>query len=182
MFEKFFLGCVAACLACSSMGWAAPKPRVANSGKKTVQNAAAPRFSGYEKLLVPEDFEKAAGLKQVKLIPRNPASGVGGRLNFALKDGQLLLKLDGEVLEEKKFLALKATPRFKNMYWGRDPGFGPEAYEGPARGERFIFSFRKGEQWITLESFLATATFKPMLNITQLKQLARMVRDRLAER
>ena len=44
--------------------------------------------------LTVQDVEKITGLQGVKLVPRDPSKGAGGDLNFANKDGKLILMVN----------------------------------------------------------------------------------------
>ena len=69
------------------------------------------------------DVEKAAGASGVKLVPRDPARGAGGDLNFSGPDGKLLVMV--KVYKSGGYGSLK-----KMCFAADVPGVGDE----PSRG------------------------------------------------
>ena len=55
--------------------------------------------SGAQYLTV-QDVEKITGLQGVKLVPRDPSKGAGGDLNFANKDGKLILMVNRNLFSD----------------------------------------------------------------------------------
>lgn len=128
-----------------------------------------------EKLLTIVDVEKVAGLKGVKLVPRDPMKGAGGDLNFARPDGNLLV------------MAILGSTDMLWKGWQQQIGFGPksdvgdEAFEG--RDAPFVLVVRKGTRAFSLSSFfdpelMAKGNMTPLLNPSQLRELAKIIVSR----
>ena len=129
-----------------------------------------------ENLLTVDDVEKATGMKGIKLIPRNPAIGAGGDLNFALEDNTILLIV--AIQNVSMYVEWKKQEGF---FYAAVSGIGDEAFEGPSFGEhRYVLIFRKGENAISLSSFFnMEARGKPFLSQEQLRELAKIMISRL---
>ena len=129
-----------------------------------------------EELLTADDVEQVAGLQGIKLIPRNPAIGAGGDLNFALQDNTMILTVavqDSSMYE-----------RWKNeegFFHAAVPGIGDEAFNGPSFGEyRYVLIFRKGKTAVSLSSFInMKAGGEPYLNQEKLHSLAKIMISRI---
>ena len=129
-----------------------------------------------ENLLTVDDVEKATGMKGIKLIPRNPAIGAGGDLNFALEDNTLLL-----IVAIQDISLYTEWKKQEGFFHAAVSGIGDEAFEGPSFGEhRYVLIFRKGENAISLSSFFnMEARGKPFLSQEQLRELAKIMISRL---
>ena len=129
-----------------------------------------------ENLLTVDDVEKATGMKGIKLIPRNPAIGAGGDLNFALEDNTLLL-----IVAIQDISLYTEWKKQEGFFHAAVSGIGDEAFEGPSFGEyRYVLIFRKEKNAISLSSFFnMEAGGKPFLSQEQLRELAKIMISRL---
>ena len=138
-----------------------------SSGPQAVSPAA-------EKLLTIADVESVTGAKGLKLVPKNPAKGAGGDLNFAKPDGSLLvMAVFGPA---SLFTQWKAQPGFAGS---AVTGVGDEAFAGPAGATPYVIFLRKGDHAASVSSFLSTTDMKPLLSQDQLKALAKTIASRL---
>ncbi len=122
-----------------------------------------------EQVITVADVEKAGGLKGIKVIPKDPVIGAGGDINFAGKDGKVVLMV---MDRDKAYLTdMKAQ---KGSFDKQVKGIGDEAYDGPGFGKmRYILAFRKGNRVVTLSSFMnMDAGGKPFFSPEQLRKLA----------
>lgn len=127
-------------------------------------------------VITPSDVEKVSGIKGIKTIPKNPAAGAGGDLNFARADGTIVLMV---MDRDKAYLGeVKAQ---KGSFNAPVTGVGEEAYDGPGFGKvRYILAFRKGNRSVTLSSFMdLKAGGKPFFSQDQLKDLAKVALSRM---
>ncbi len=139
-----------------------------------------PTPTRYDMLLMPQDVERVLGFYGVRLVPKDPLIGADGTLNFALRRGRVILKLDGEDVDPKEFARKKQTLLFRNMYSFQFRGLGDDAYEGPANTANLnVLSFQKGNHWITLTAGFTHRGSKPFLSMDKLMELARVILQRL---
>ncbi|MFC2164293.1 hypothetical protein ACFLT2_04780 [Acidobacteriota bacterium] len=129
-----------------------------------------------EKRLTTNDVEKVTEIQGIKLIPRNPALGAGGDLNFAMEDNTLFLTV--AIQDSSMYKQWKSEEGF---FHADVSGIGDEAFEGPSIGEqRYILIFRKGKKAVSLSSFFdMKAGGKPFLSQGQLRELAKIIISRL---
>lgn len=162
----FLNGCLAAMLVLSNTLVCAA------SGDSLLRDPQA--ASSADKLLTISDVEAATGVKGLKLVPKNPAKGAGGDLNFAKPDGSLLvMAIFGPASLFKQW---KAQPGFAGA---SVMGIGDEAFTGSAGSTPYAIFLRKGDHAASISSFLNTADMKPLLSQDQLKTLAKTVASRL---
>jgi hypothetical protein len=129
-----------------------------------------------EKLLTVNDVEKVTEIQGIKLVPRNPAMGAGGDLNFAKEDNTMLLTV--AIQDSSMYKRWKSEEGF---FHADVSGIGDEAFEGPGVGEhRYILIFRKGKKAFSLSSFFdMSAGGKTFLSQDQLRALAKIILSRL---
>jgi len=118
------------------------------------------------------DVERAAGVSGVKLVPRDPARGAGGDLNFSGPDGKLLVMV--RLYKSGGYAALK------KMYFAADvPGVGDEAFAGPPGVKQpYVVYFRKGDKAASVTTYFDRGG-KPKLTLAQLSDLGRIVASRM---
>jgi hypothetical protein len=127
-----------------------------------------------EKYLTGADIEKVAGMKGVKLIPRDSAVGAGGDLNFADASGELILMV--------QFTDAKNFSGFKSKYTkGTVSGVGDQAIQGAAMPGMpdNLLAFTKGTHCVVLTSFGDFISKKTFLTIDQLTALGKLISSRL---
>jgi hypothetical protein len=107
--------------------------------------AANAQAGTYEHVVQGADIEKAAGLKGVKAVPRDPSKGATGMLNFADAQGALVFTATFEIITPEALAKTKASPSWKGLIKGPVSGLGDEAYMGPKGGDPFILIFKKGK-------------------------------------
>ncbi len=118
------------------------------------------------------DVEKAAGVSGVKLVPRDPARGAGGDLNFSGPDGKLLVMV--KVYKSGGYGSLKKT------YFAADvPGVGDEAFAGPPGVKQpYVVYLRKRGGAASVTTYFDRGG-KPKLTLAQLSDLGRIVASRM---
>lgn len=118
------------------------------------------------------DVEKAAGVSGVKLVPRDPAKGAGGDLNFAGPDGKLFVMV--RLYKGGRYAALK------RMYFAAEvPGVGDEAFAGPPGVKQpYVIYLRRGDRAASVTTYFDRGG-KPRLTLAQLSDLARIVASRM---
>lgn len=141
------------------------------------EEAAEPATAA-EDLLTIADVEGVMGVSGVTLLPYDPSTGAGGKLNFAGTDGnQVLLYTDAsaDLWDDSK----NAT----GMFLEDVTGLGDEAYIGPDTSIAalpYTLTVRSGDTMFTLASFFNVAAGgTPYLTIDQLKELGAIVVSRL---
>jgi hypothetical protein len=129
-----------------------------------------------DKVVTVADMEKVSGLTGIKVIPKDPYIGAGGDINFAKKDGKIVLIV---MNRDKAYLTdMKAQ---KGSFDKQLNGIGDEAYDGPGFGKiRYILAFRKGNRVVVLSSFMdMDAGGKPFFTPEKLKKLADIALTRM---
>lgn len=123
-------------------------------------------------VLTAADVEKVAGVSGVALVPRNPAKGAGGDLNFAGADGKLVVMV--RVYEKGGY------EKLKKMYFAADvPGVGDEAFAAPPHvPQPYVLYLRKGAKAASVTTYL-TRDGRPKLSVAQLSELGRTVASRM---
>jgi hypothetical protein len=125
--------------------------------------------SGAQYLTV-QDVEKITGLHGVKLVPPNPSKGAGGDLNFADKDGKLILMVNRNLSSDMLY---SQTKNMKGTVKADIQGVGDAAFAGPAGALQHFVSFKKGKGSGTASTFLTfTGTLLPM---DQVKKVAQQI-------
>lgn len=131
----------------------------------------------YDKYLTVADVEKVSGLTGIKIVPKNPAKGAGGDLNFATSDGKLVL------MALFSGASLYAPSKQQAGYFkAAVPGVGSEAFSGPKNDPQFVLCFKKGVYCVTLSSFFnigGDAKHPTMLTMDQLIALGKLVAPRI---
>ncbi len=173
---------------------AKPTAGAASAAKPTAGAAPASKpasgpssaASAADKLLTVSDVENVTGLTGIKLVPRNPSTGAGGDLNFALPDGSMVLMVNfmsaGMYDESKKQ---------KGAVKEQVSGIGDDAFSGPADDNPYAikpspnehafqseFAFRKGSQAVEMATYLNMNKPVPptmYLSQDQLRDLAKMM-------
>jgi len=129
----------------------------------------------YDKYLTVADIEKVTGLSGVKPVPREPRKGAGGHLNFADKNGDLILIASFLTAAEYAFYRDE-----KSLAKDTIPGIGDEAIIGPAADPQYMFLARKGDKCVALSTFVDPATpEKTLLTMDQVIALGKIVIERL---
>jgi hypothetical protein len=129
------------------------------------QTKAAP---GAQYLTV-QDVEKITGLYGVKIVPPDASKGAGGDLNFADKDGKLLLMVNRNLYSDMLYTQ---TKNMKDTVKADISGVGDAAFIGPAGNLQYFISFKKGKGSGTVSSFLGfTGTLVPMDQVKKVAQL-----------
>jgi len=115
--------------------------------------------SGTQYLTV-QDVEKITGLQGVKLVPPDPSKGAGGDLNFANKDGKLILMANRNLFSDMLY---SQTKNMKGAVKQDIQGVGDAAFTGPAGNLQYFVSFKKGKGSGTVATFLTfTGTLLPL--------------------
>jgi hypothetical protein len=125
--------------------------------------------SGAQYLTV-QDVEKITGLHGVKLVPPDASKGAGGDLNFADKDGKLILMVNRNLYSDMLYTQ---TKNMKDTVKAEIRGVGDAAFIGPAGNLQYFVSFKKGKGSGTVSTFLTfTGTLLPM---DQVKKVAQQI-------
>ena len=126
----------------------------------------------YAQFITTQDIEKVTGLKGVVPVPKS--ADAEGDLNFALKDGTLLIS--ASFLPASAYVGAKSSKEgFKSVY----PGIGEEAFIGPTgAGPAFILVFRKAAYTVMLNTELESET-KARLTLDQLVAVAKIIASRM---
>jgi len=129
----------------------------------------------YDKYLAVADIEKVTGLSDLKQVPREPRKGAGGHLNFADKNGSMILTASFLTAQEYGFYRNE-----KRMLKATIPGVGDGAMTGPAADPQYMFLARKGDKCVALSTFVDPANpEKTLLTMDQLIALGKIVVERL---
>jgi len=119
--------------------------------------------------LTVQDVEKITGLHGVKLVPPDASKGAGGDLNFADRDGKLILMVNRNLSSDMFY---SQTKTMKDTVKADITGLGDAAFIGPAGNLQYFVSFRKGKGSGTVSTFLTfTGTQLPMDQVKKVAQL-----------
>jgi len=140
---------------------------VSGASMALAQTQAAP---GAQYLTV-QDVEKITGLHGIKLVPPNPSKGAGGDLNFANKDGELILMVQRMLNSDALY---SQTKNMKDSVKADITGVGDAAFIGPAGTLQYFISFKKGKGSGSAASFL-TITGGTKLPMDQVKKVAQQI-------
>jgi hypothetical protein len=125
--------------------------------------------SGAQYLTV-QDVEKITGLHGVKLVPADPSKGAGGDLNFANKDGKMILMVQRMLNSDALY---SQTKKMNGTVKADIQGVGDAAFSGPADMLQYFVGFKKGKGSGTAATFLTlTGTELPM---DQVKKVAQQI-------
>jgi hypothetical protein len=125
--------------------------------------------SGAQYLTV-QDVEKITGLQGVKLVPPDASKGAGGDLNFANKDGKLILMVNRSLSSDMFY---SQTKNMKGAVKEEIQGVGDAAIIGPPGNYPYFLAFKKGKGSGTVSTFLGfTGT---LLTIDQVKKVAQQI-------
>ena len=139
---------------------------VLNASSAFSQTKPAP---GAQYLTV-QDVEKITGLQGVKLVPPDPSKGAGGDLNFANKDGKLILMVNRNLRSDMLYTQ---TKNMKGAFKEDIQGVGDAAFTGPPGNYPYFVAFKKGKGSGTVSTFLTfTGTVLPM---DQIKKVAQQI-------
>jgi hypothetical protein len=126
----------------------------------------------YNKYLGAVDVQKVAGSTGIKLVPKSPDAE--GDLNFAGKDGQLLLS--ASFYPASSYASARSS---KGGFKSSVSGVGEEAFVGPATGPSlFILAFRKGLYTVVLNTEL-DAKSAPRLPMEKIIAIAKIIAARM---
>jgi hypothetical protein len=126
----------------------------------------------YAKFITVQDIEKVTGLKGIVPVPKG--ADADGDLNFALKDGKLLVS--ASFLPASAYVGAKSSKEgFKSVY----TGIGEEAFIGPTGNvPTYILVFRKAAYTVMINTELESET-KARLTLDQLVALAKIIASRM---
>jgi hypothetical protein len=125
--------------------------------------------SGAQYLTV-QDVEKITGLHGVKLVPADPSKGAGGDLNFADKDGKLILMVNRNLSSDMLY---SQTKNMKGTVKAEIQGVGDAAFIGPPGNYPYFVAFKKGKGSGSVATYLGfTGT---LLTIDQVKKVAQQI-------
>ncbi len=127
------------------------------------QTKAAP---GAQYLTV-QDVEKITGLSGLKIVPPDASKGAGGDLNFADKDGKLIVMVQRMLNSDALY---SGTKKMANTVQAEIQGVGDAAFTGPAGQLQYFVSFKKGKGSGSVASFLGMTG--PLLPMDQVKKIA----------
>jgi hypothetical protein len=130
------------------------------------QTKAAP---GGQYLTV-QDVEKITGLRGVKLVPRDPSKGAGGDLNFANKDGKLILMVNRSLSSDGFY---SQTKNMKGAFKEDIQGVGDAAFIGPPGNYPYFVAFKKGKGSGSVATFSGDTAM--LLTIDQVKKVAQQI-------
>jgi hypothetical protein len=125
--------------------------------------------SGAQYLTV-QDVEKITGLQGVKLVPPDPSKGAGGDLNFANKDGKLILMVNRNLSSDMFY---SQTKNMKGAVKEDIQGVGDAAFIGPPGNYPYFVAFKKGKGSGTVSSFLGFTG--PLIPIDKVKKVAQQI-------
>jgi hypothetical protein len=118
--------------------------------------------------LTVQDVEKITGLQGVKIVPPDASKGAGGDLNFANKDGKLILMVNRSLSSDMFY---SQTKTMKDTVKEEIQGVGDAAFIGPAGNLQYFVSFKKGKGSGTVSTFLTfTGTLLPMDQVRKVAQ------------
>ncbi len=118
--------------------------------------------------LTVQDVEKITGLHGVKLVPPDPSKGAGGDLNFADKDGKLILMVNRNLSSDMLY---SQTKKMKDTVKEDISGVGDAAFTGPAGNLQYFVSFKKGKGSGSVATFLTfTGTLLPLDQVKKVAQ------------
>lgn len=142
-------------------------------GSASMAFAQAKPASGSDFLTV-QDVEKITGLHGVKLVPYNPSKGAGGDLNFANKDGDLILMV--QRMPDTDMLYSQGK-KMQGAVKADISGVGDAAFTGPAGNLQYFVTFKKGKGSGSAATFLTLTGTR--LTLDQVKKVAQLIASRM---
>ena len=125
--------------------------------------------SGAQYLTV-QDVEKITGLTGLKIVPPDASKGAGGDLNFADKDGKLIVMVQRMLNSDALYSENK---KMADTVQADIQGVGDAAFTGPAGKLQYFVFFKKGKGSGSVASFLGmTGSLLPM---DQVKKIAQQI-------
>jgi len=120
--------------------------------------------------LTVQDVERITGLNGIKIVPADPSKGAGGDLNFANKDGELILMVQRMLSSDALY---SETKKMTGAVKADIEGVGDAAFTGPAGNLQYFVSFKKGKGSGSAASFLGFTG--PRLPLDQVKKVAQQI-------
>jgi hypothetical protein len=117
-----------------------------------------------------KDVENATGLHGLSIVPRDPAKGAGGDLNFADQDGKLVVMVQRMLSSDALYTQ---TRRMKGVVKAEIAGVGDVAFSGPANDPQYFISFRKGKGSGSVATFFGAKGTR--LTLDQVKRVAQLI-------
>jgi hypothetical protein len=149
--------------------------------------AAVSAQGSYDKLLTAGDVEKATGVKGIKAVPRGSQPGAGGNLNFTGPDGKLLVMVnfgDAQLYRkahDQKDMTIGGQTFPMPLFAHAVAGVGDEAFAAPPGPQQNVLYARRGNQAVSVSTYFSPGApngTKPLLQMAQLEQLARLIFSR----
>jgi hypothetical protein len=122
------------------------------------------------------DVEKISGLSGVTQVAKASAPGAGGGLNFIGPEGKLLL-----IVNFGSAAFYDGAKKSPITFHALVPGFGDEAFDGPAGALQYALYAKKGAKAFSLATFFVPRSrpMQPRLTMEQLRAAAKIILSRL---
>lgn len=130
-------------------------------------------LAGKTDLLTVSDVESVSGLRNINLVEKGSITGAGGNLNFAYNNKMFVMVIIAGMDEFNEWKTMEGFASEK-IY-----EIGDEAYSAPGGKTQYVVFFRKGNQVVSISSFLDSETLNPYLSIEQLGKLAKIIVSRM---
>lgn len=130
-------------------------------------------LAGKTDLLTVSDVESVSDLNGIKLVEKGSLTGAGGSLNFAYNNKMFVMVMIAGMDEFNEWKTMEG------FVFEKLPDVGDEAYSAPGGKTQYAVFFRKGNQVVSISSFLDSETMNPYLSIPQLSKLARIIVSRM---
>jgi hypothetical protein len=131
------------------------------------------------------DVEKATGLTGVQQVGPGSVPGAGGGLNFAGPDKHMVVMVNFGTAD--LYRRARAQTEMKvggqtipmPLFHSEVKGVGDEAFDSPPGATQYVLYVRKGNQAISVTTYLRLGNPKPVLTMDQLKAIAAVILSRM---
>ena len=129
------------------------------------------------------EVERVTGLKGVHIVPPGSQPGAGPGLDFAGPDNTLILMVNTgpaalyENARKQKEMDIGGKKYPMELFHAAVQGVGDEAFDSPPGNLQYVIYLRKATQAASVSTYLDHG--KPILNMTQLTALAKIVASHL---
>jgi hypothetical protein len=135
--------------------------------------------------LTAADVEKVTGLKGIQQVGPGSVPGAGGGLNFAGPDRHMVVMVNFGPAD--LYRRAKAQTEMKvggqtipmPLFHAEVKGVGDEAFDSPPGATQYVLYVRKGNQAISVTTYLRLGNPKPVLSMDQLKAIAGIIVSRM---
>ena len=131
------------------------------------------------------DVEKVTGMKGIQQVGPGAVPGAGGGLNFASADKHMVVMVNFGTADLYRHARAQTEMKVGGqtipmpLFHAEVKGVGDEAFDSPPGATQYVLYARKGNQAISVTTYLRLGNPKPVLTMDQLKGIASIVLSRM---